>query len=86
MEDTLKGTTNFYHLYNSNEQIFNFLKRLTINGNNFFTDLFLEEYKRFLNEIKSLLDLVIVNVYDDKEDYKVNIKDEIKIHIKKLIF
>ena len=90
MENILKGTTILNHLFNSNEQTFNILKRLIMVGNKEFTDSFIEKQKIFLNEIKILLDLVKINVYDDIEDYdnnedcEVNIKDELKKYIELL--
>ena len=92
MENILKGTTILNHLFNSNEQTFNILKRLIMVGNKEFTDSFIEKQKIFLNEIKILLDLVKINVYDDIEDYdnnedcEVNIKDELKKYIDKINF
>ena len=84
MENILKGTVILNHLFNFNEQTFNILKRLIMVGNKEFTDSFIEKQKLFLNEIKILLDLVKINVYDNiedydnNEDYEVNIKDELK--------
>ena len=86
MENILKGTTILNHLFNSNEQTFIILKRLIMFGNKEFTGLFIEKQKRFLNEIKNLLDLVKINVYYNIEDFEVNIKDELKIQIDKINF